>query len=197
MKTIKLAKILYIICSVLLCGIGLLLIIDPVASSDLIFILIGCILIVFGGSKIVGYFSYDMYHLAFQFDLALGIFVTALGIAFIIRPSVLIDAAALALGLYVFIDGAFKIQTAADAQRFGMSQWWIILLGAIFCIGLGVTLIFNPFGIGAMMLRFVGIGLLTDGAQNLFNAFYTVRTINRRNQELDRIPDRDELEGKH
>ena len=40
----------------------------------------------YGAEKIIGYFSRDMYRLAFQFDLALGIFVAIIGVILLLRP---------------------------------------------------------------------------------------------------------------
>ena len=63
MKTIKQAKVFYVICSVLLCIVGVLLIIFPNVSAITLCYVIGTIAALCGVAKIVGYFSHDLYNL--------------------------------------------------------------------------------------------------------------------------------------
>ena len=62
----KTAKIGYIVLSVALCVLGIILIAFPGFSASLFGILCGVVLIMFGCVKLVGYFSKDLYRLAFQ-----------------------------------------------------------------------------------------------------------------------------------
>ena len=78
-------KIGYIIISAILCALGILLIAKPDMSLSLIGIIVGIVLIVFGVIKLIGYFSKDLYRLAFQFDLAFGILLIALSVVILIR----------------------------------------------------------------------------------------------------------------
>ena len=48
-------------------------------------ILVGCMMIGFGAVKLMGYFSRDLYRLAFQFDLAYGILLIVLGLIVLVR----------------------------------------------------------------------------------------------------------------
>ena len=72
-KAIRIAKISYIILSSLfiVLGVGLIALRD--LSVSLIGIAAGVMLIAFGIVKLIGYFSKDLYRLAFQFDLSLGL----------------------------------------------------------------------------------------------------------------------------
>lgn len=70
-KRIQTAKTGYIIMSLLSCVLGILLIAVPGFSVALLCRIGGAFLILFG---VVGYFSHDIYHLAFQYDLAFGIY---------------------------------------------------------------------------------------------------------------------------
>ena len=56
----KTAKIGYIVLSVALCVLGIILIAFPGFSASLFGILCGVVLIMFGGVKLVGYFSKDL-----------------------------------------------------------------------------------------------------------------------------------------
>ena len=178
-SSLKFAKILYIICSFLLCAVGILYIAGHSIATDILCYVIGGTLILCGIVKIIGYFSYDIYHLAFQFDLALGILVIIIGILFLVRSGSTVDSSNLHIGLFVLIDGVFKLQTATDAKKFGLGKWWIILLGSVFCIGSGGFLIFDLLDNRDIVNILIGVSLLIDGGQNLFNAYYTVKIIDR------------------
>ena len=72
------AKIGYIIISVALCVLGIVLIAVPGFSAKALGIICGILLILFGAVRIAGYFSRDLYRLAFQYDLPLGFLLIAL-----------------------------------------------------------------------------------------------------------------------
>lgn len=129
MKTIKQAKWCYIICSVLLIAAGIYIMIKPYASAIIFCRVIGAVSLFYGISKILGYFSHDLYNLAFQFDLALGVFTLIFGLILLLRSARVVAFMPAILGVFVLVDGVFKLQTAVDAKRFGLSNWWLILLG--------------------------------------------------------------------
>ena len=173
MKTIKQAKWCYIICSVLLIAAGVYIMIKPYASAIIFCRVIGAVSLFYGVSKILGYFSHDLYNLAFQFDLALGVFTLIFGLILLLRSARVVAFMPAILGVFVLVDGVFKLQTAVDAKRFGLSNWWLILLGSLF----GLLLIIDPFSGNNVLMTFVGLSLAIDGLQNLFNAFYTVKIL--------------------
>ena len=170
MKTIKQAKWCYIICSVLLIAAGVYIMIKPYASAIIFCRVIGAVSLFYGVSKILGYFSHDLYNLAFQFDLALGVFTLIFGLILLLRS-------ARVVAFMPAILGVFKLQTAVDAKRFGLSNWWLILLGSLICALFGLLLIIDPFSGNNVLMTFVGLSLAIDGLQNLFNAFYTVKIL--------------------
>ena len=92
---------------------------------------VGIMLIVYGLIKILGYFSRDIYCLAFQFDLAFGVLLAAVGIIIIVRRNVVVNLIFGIFGLLILADALFKIQMSIDAKKFGLNLWWRILLVAI------------------------------------------------------------------
>ncbi len=176
MKTIKQAKICYIAVAVLFCLAGLWFILAPRTAANTVCMCIGILCMVYGAARIVGYLSRDIYHLAFQFDLALGILCIAFGFALVLRPERISSVLPALVGLFVLCDGVFRVQTAFDAKAFGLGGWWGILCGALLCIGLGGVLFFNAVFGGTMFMVILGVALLADGVQNLFNVLYTVKT---------------------
>ena len=162
-KALRTAKIGYIIISAILCALGILLITRPDMSLSLIGVIVGVVLIVFGVIKLIGYFSKDLYRLAFQFDLAFGI----------------------VLGIAILADGLFKIQTALDARRFGLRTWWLILSLAIIAGVIGAVLVFRPTESARIVTMLLGMSLLAEGILNLCVALCAVKII--RHQQPDVI----------
>ena len=122
MKFISRVKIAYSVISVGLIVMGLCFMFLPEISALTICYCVGAVSIVFGIIKLMGYFSKDVYRLAFQFDLALGIAMIVLGAVEVIRPRLLLGLLPVVLGIIVLVDGLFKIQTALDSKRFGLKK---------------------------------------------------------------------------
>lgn len=179
------AKTGYIIMSVLLCVLGVVLFVWPGVSVAVIGELLGIGMIVFGAVKVAGYLSRDLFRLAFQYDLAFGVLLMALGIVTLTHPGETIGFLCVVYGILVLSDGLFKVQIAVDAKRFGIDRWWAILLAAA-CAGvLGVLLVLRP-GEGAQALTMLlGASLFLDGVMNLLVALLTVKII--RHQQPDVI----------
>ena len=181
----RVAKIGYIIMSAMMCLLGMILIIFPDFSVSLLGILCGSILIVFGCIRLVGYFSKDLYRLAFQYDLVFGTLMIVIGIVALVRPEGLLNFVCIALGISIMTDSMFKIQIAIDSKRFGIKEWWLIFGTAIIAGVFGLILIFRPAEGSSLLTIFFGIALLSEGILNISTALTTVKIIE--NQMPDNI----------
>lgn len=187
MKFISRIKIAYSIISVGLILMGLCFTFFPEISALTMCYCIGAVSIVFGIIKLMGYFSNDVYRLAFQFDLSLGIFMIVLGAVEVIRPRALIGLLPFVLGILVLVDGLFKIQTALDSKKFGLKKWWISLAFGIIAGIVGIFLILDPFEGNKILTVLLGLTLVIDGAQNLWMVFYTVRSRRAKDNDIIEI----------
>lgn len=176
-KIIRAAKIGYIILSAIFCGLGILLMADPRMSVALIGDIVGIVLVAFGIIKLVGYFSKDLYRLAFQFDLAFGILLIAMGLVLLIKPESAMNILCIILGIEIIADGLFKIQTSLDARRFGLNTWWLILSLAIIAGAIGAVLIFYPSESVRALTWVLGLSLLVEGVLNLCVALCAIKII--------------------
>ena len=112
----KCAKWFALVSSLLLGIFGTVLLIWPNTSMNVICTLLGVLMVVFGVSKIVGYFFNVSYHIGFQFDLALGLFALLFGILFLTHPGAILSITWVLVGIYEIVESVFKIQTAMDAR---------------------------------------------------------------------------------
>ncbi len=182
---LRTAKIGYIVISAALCALGIVLIAVPEFSASVLGILCGILLIVFGAVRLGGYFSRDLYRLAFQYDLPFGILLIVLGTVMLVRPGSLVNFICVAIGLSVLSDGLFKSQMAWEAKRFGIGKWWMILLLAVISCVCGLVLMLRPGEGSRLLMIILGITLLSEGILNLGTALTAVKIV--RNQKPDII----------
>ena len=183
-KYIQAAKSGYIIVSVLLCVLGAALLADPAFSVLLLCRLSGPLLVLFGAIRIVGYVSKDLYRLAFQYDLAFGILLIALGALMMLRTDKMANVLFSILGIYVLADALLKVQIAIDAKAFGIDSWWLILAAAVVAGVAGFLLVLRPSeSAGAVMIS-LGAALLAEGALNFITILAAVKIVRRRGPDV-------------
>lgn len=180
----KAAKTGYIAISAIYCILGLILIIHPDFSAQVVAMLCGVALIVFGIVKIAGYFSKDLFRLAYQFDLATGILLILLGVIVMIKPDNFLNLLCVVLGITVLIEGLFKVQVAMDSKSFGIKRWWLIMALAVLSGIHGVLLIFRPDEGMSFLLVLLGLSLLCSGVLNLITVLTAVKIVNNQQPDL-------------
>ncbi len=170
------AKILNVISAALMFVAGLLLLLIPnLGTTTAQRILLGVLFGLTGGAKIFGYFSNDLYRLAFQFDFAIGVYCELLTLLIALLPERVFDALPLLISVYVTLDALLKLQMSFDARRFGMKSWVALFVTALLLCGVG------GFAVGstiAELMRYVatvGIALMVDGLENAWVTAHTVR----------------------
>ena len=173
---VKSAKIINVISAGLMSLAGLLLLVIPNLETMVAQrIVLGSLFGLTGAAKIFGYFSNDLYRLAFQFDLAIGIFCILLTLLTELMPEYAFGTLPIIFAVYVSLDGVRKIQTSFDARRCGMKSWLLMLITAVVLFGAGA------FAVGAVLVQLlrpnavVGIALMVDGLENIWITASTVR----------------------
>lgn len=165
----------YGILSLCLVGLGICLIARPGASAQTLCILAGSAIALFGLVKLILYFRRKEDGVSFQLDFATGVLGLLFGIMIIVFSKSILGAIPVFLGIFILLDGIFKLQTAMDSRRLGLPGWWGLALFAVAVCGLGIFLIFRRYESVEVMAMILGIALLLDGAQNLGVMFYAVR----------------------
>lgn len=183
-KALRAAKASYITMSIAFCVLGVLLILFPGVSVSAVGIVAGIMLIAFGIVKLIGYFSRDLYQLAFQFDLAFGVLLMVLGGVILVSPDRALVSLCTILGIAILADGLFKLQSSLDARRFGLSVWGALLALAV-CAGIiGTFLLLHPSQSAKAMMVLMGVALLFEGLLNLYFALFAVKLRHRDQPEV-------------
>ncbi len=149
--------------SVLLGALGAAFICRP-ALSPLRAGMLGAVLMGFGGMRLVGYFSGDLYRLAFQFDRGLGAMWMVLGVLVMTWLWRYQYALGAVLGVAIMSDGLFSAQTAMDARRFGLASWWSIMALSVLAGVLGAALALRPLWGAYRLMEMLGAALLGEAA---------------------------------
>lgn len=185
---VRSAKIINIISASLMIVAGVLLMtIDSLEEIVAQRIMLGILFGLTGGAKIFGFFSNDLYRLAFQYDFAYGIFCEILALLLILSPAQNYSVLHLLLVVYVLIDALLKVQMSMDARRFGMKCWGVILGTAL---GLGAAGAFAALALQTELVRalfLVGLALAADGVENCWITAYTVRIRAKKKNLFDRF----------
>lgn len=127
-----------------------------------------------------------------DFTFATSIFSAALtvacGVVALIIPNEIFKLYPMLIGLFVILDGSFKIQTVINAKRYQIKLWWLLLLfavisiiGGFFVIRLRVDLdvTFRVFSV------IMGATLCSCGIQNFLSLFYLGRIVAKANDKVD------------
>lgn len=175
----KRIKALYITISIVSLLVGIALVIWPGASVITICYVVGSAAILVGAVRLAGYFSKDSYNLNFQFDFAMGLVFLILGTVLIFHPGDTVAVLHFSVGILVLVDSVFKLQTALDAKHFGLKKWWVMLLCALLCAGLGLVLVILPFRTAEILVRVTGAALAVNSGENILTAGYTVKSKKR------------------
>jgi uncharacterized membrane protein HdeD (DUF308 family) len=163
-----------VVASSLLLLLGVLFIVWSDVDATLKRWLLGGIFAVLGGARVLGFFANDLYRLAFQYDFAMGLYCVIFGVLLAIHPVSIQQLIPYAIAIYVLVDGLLKIQTAFDAKAFGMKHWFGLLISAIVISVYSVVLLIG-FTTWDDTRIFLGVLLILDGGENVWNTMGTVR----------------------
>ena len=134
----------------------------------------GVILIVYGIIKLVGFFSEDLYCLAFRYDLTFGLLILVIGVLVLVKNASVAQYLTPGLGWIALLDNLFHIQMSKEARDFGMERWKLILGLSITAGVLSVLLIIHGFP-GPQATRILTcVVLLAAGAINQCIVMQTV-----------------------
>ena len=133
--------------------------------------------LIFGCIKLIGYLSKDLYRLAFQYDLEIGILLFLIGWILLIHQKHFLNLICISFGIYVIIDGLFKLRICFDAKTFGIPSWWMTAGIALGCVLFGFLLAFKPVSSHLFLMSTLGITFLLEGVLNLVTMITMVKII--------------------
>lgn len=179
MRQVRVARNGYILISIIFYIAGIIYMVLSPLSPLAVCMSSGMILIIYGIVKIIGYFSDDLYCLAFQYDFACGLFLIVMGMIAIGCNLRIWQHLSPCLGLLILLDALLKLQISKDACKFGLKTWNLILAAAIIAGTFGILIIVKPFP-GVQVSHMIGgCGLLAEGFMNHLMVKETVKIMKK------------------
>lgn len=186
LTNVKIAKYGYMATSLAFAISGLYLVLEEEPVIDGTRLLLGSMMIVYGVFRLIGYCSRDLYQLAFQYDLAFGILMIALGLVFLFYRSVSQDKITAMIGTLTIADSLYKVQIALDTRRFGMNRWLIILaVAAVTCV-CGILLVVPPALDIDTVSTMMGQALMLEGILSLTVAVSVIKISEKQRFDTER-----------
>lgn len=121
-------------------------------------------------------------------SVLMGIIVLAVGIWFLIQPSVIMSLIPIVIGVVLLFHGIRALKETVDAKKFGYGSWGVNLALALLSIVFGIICIFDAFSIMEKAIMIVGIILIFNGLSNIWiaaTATHAARDYERRNATID------------
>ena len=110
--------------------LGLLFILTPQASADVICYVAGILLLASGIAAVVSYLASG--RLFGSYALVSGIVLLVCGVFCLLRPEIIQGLLTVLFGVFLVIDGMMTLQDGVDCARARLAGWWVpALLGAV------------------------------------------------------------------
>ena len=165
-KKLKTIKFEIIIVSIALFVLGLLLVIFPTASQEIICKGIGVALCVWGVLRLINYFRIAGSEILGSYGLVQGVTLLAFGMFFVI-----------------------KLQYAVDFYHLESDKWWIELIGAVVMVVIGIIALLNPFSTSSALIVFIGIALMIEGLWDFISLMRIVSVTKKAGKAIKNFKD--------
>lgn len=178
MKDKSILKTVYSAVAVLECILGLVMLCYPGFSLSALGIILGIGLVLFGVVELIAYFSGSAPLILSRNVLAGGIFFIILGVLVLTNPLGLMNFICIVIGVGILADSLFKLQSVLDVRQFmSRGSWWLVFAALLLSVLAGILLVFWPGESGRALIVLLGIGLLLNGAFNIFDVVYVTRYV--------------------
>ena len=159
--------------------LGLLFILTPQTSADVICYVAGILLLESGIAAVISYLASG--RLFGSYALVSGIVLLVCGVFCLLRPEIIQGLLTVLFGVFLVIDGMMTLQDGVDCARARLAGWWVpVLLGAV-TIALGCVVLFGKFD---SIMLLAGISLIVDGVFDLIVTFAFSKRIRTAREKL-------------
>ena len=150
--------------------IGLLFILTPQTSADVICYVAGILLLASGIAAVVSYLASG--RLFGSYALVSGIVLLVCGVFCLLRPEVIQGLLTVIFGVFLVIDGMVTLQDGIDCARAKL---------AVITIALGCVILFGKFD---SIMLLAGISLIVDGMFDLIATLAFSKRVREARQKL-------------
>lgn len=160
----------YIIQSLIIIGIGVVLVVWSMATLDLLARALAALLILIGAIFIISYFARKEKKPFIRSGAFItGIIIAGVGLWIFLNPGGFTDLIPKLFGVFILISGIRNCGQAISLMKLNSKGWIVALLIALVTIGLGGYLLYNPTEVKDLLVKIIGGFLIADGATNLLS----------------------------
>lgn len=173
-----------ILISAALCVLlGIVLVVWPDRSMQIVCIAIGAVLLIGGGVRLAVYFSTKDGSMYAQANLIMGIILAVVGVWILMKPDKVLAIIPIIVGIVIVLHGINDLQQAINLCKDKYDKWWVALILGLLTIGFGVLLICRPFEALDTVVILIGIFLIYDGLSDIWIVSRIYRTAKILKQE--------------
>lgn len=177
-----------IVISAILCVVlGIVLVVWPDLSMQIVCIAIGAVLLIGGGVRLAVYFTNKDGSMYAQMSLITGIVLAVVGIWILMKPDKVLAIIPIIVGIVIVLHGINDLQQAVSLCKDKYDKWWVALILGLLTIGFGVLLICRPFEALDTVVMLIGLFLIYDGLSDIWIVSRIYRTAKALKQEAEAL----------
>ena len=120
-------------------------------------------------------------------DLFSGGVLMVIGIFLFMNPQIVVKLLPILLGTFILVDSIWSLKGSFKLKKRGSGAWKILLIGSLIFIGLGISLVINPFTMVKYTVIFAGWIFLCNGVVDLIYLILLRRGLKELKQEAEAV----------
>ena len=175
-----------IVTSIIYVALGACLVFMPVSTVNVICkFVFGILLILVGLYHILIYVAEKLNSTIF--DLFSGGVLMVLGIFLFMNPQIVVKLLPILLGTFILVDSIWTLKGSLKLKKRGASSWKFLLMGSVIFIGLGISLVVNPFTMVKYTVIFAGWIFLCNGVIDLIYLILLRKGLKEIKQDVEAV----------
>lgn len=176
----KKVKIDVVISAVLCAILGVVLLVWPEETIQLVCKVLAAGLIVLGAVNIITFLRNKELH-----PLAgpLGLVVLLIGAWIFLKPESVASMVPIVIGVILVVHGVQDFGLAFETKNNGYEKWWSVLIMGVISLVFGVLCIVHAFGLVAFAMKLIGVALIYDGISDLWIVIQRAKAMKNKEAE--------------
>ena len=187
MNFLKKLKTNVVISAALCILLGIVLVVWPDLSMQIVCTAIGAVLLIGGGVRLVAYFMAKDGSVYAQMNLIMGIVLAVVGVWILLQPDKVLAIIPIIVGIVIALHGVNNLQQAVSLCKEKYDKWWVALILGILTVGFGVLLICKPFAALDTAVMMIGVFLIYDGVSDIWIVSRVYHTAKMLKQEAEAV----------
>lgn len=175
-----------IVTSIIYIALGACLAFMPVSTINVICKFVFGVLLIFVGVYHILIYIFEKLNSTIL-DLFSGGVLLVIGIFLFMNPQIVVKLLPILLGTFILVDSIWSLKGSLKLKKNGSGAWKFLLIGSLIFIGLGISLVINPFTMVKYTVIFAGVIFLCNGAVDLIYLILLRRGLKNLKQEAEAV----------